>query len=210
MLPIQIPGAPERVTLSGLWQEWLELFLAGVNVLMRKPGVYEQEIARGTWWRFWLLVMGVAVVSSAVTLVISLFGGWFLAGILSAALKLFLTAGIAYAGVWFSDWWAKRQGSLVPQGQHAMTAALPYVPAAIIAAILGIFPIIGGLLGFVISVYSWWIMGLGFQAVHQFREANQNWFTVAFFILGVIIGGIVLGMIAGLLGAPFAIAGALF
>lgn len=209
-LPFSIPGAPERVTLGGLWQEWLQLFLAGVNVLMRKPGVYEQEIARGTWWRFWLLVMGIAVVSSVVTLIMSLLGGWFLTGILSAAIRLFLTAGIAYAGVWLSDWWAKRQGSLVPQGQHAMTAALAYVPAAIIATILGIFPIIGGFLGLVISIYSWWIMGLGFQSVHQFREANQNWFTVAFFILGVILGGIILGLIVGVLGAPLAIGAALF
>ena len=82
-LPIAIPGAPERVTLGGLWQEWLALFLAGVNVLMRKPGVYEAEIARATWWKFWLLVMGVSVVSAMVTLVTSLLGGWFLYGILN-------------------------------------------------------------------------------------------------------------------------------
>ena len=209
-LPIPIPGAPERVTLGDLWREWLALFVAGVNVLMRKPGVYEAEIARATWWKFWLLVMGVSVVSAIVTLVTSLLGGWFLYGILNAALTLFLTAAIAYAGVWLSDWWAKSRGSTVPQGQHALTAALPYVPAAIIASILGIFPFVGGLLGFVVSIYSWYIMGLGFQAVHQFREPNQNWITVAFFVIGVFVGAILLGIIAGLFGAPFAIASALF
>ena len=79
-----------------------------------------------------------------------------------------------------------------------------------ITAVLNILPWFGGLLGFLVSIYAWYIMGLGFQAVHQFREPNQNWITVAFFVIGVIGGGILLGVFVGLLIAPFAIGAALF
>ena len=210
-LPFNIPGAPERVTIGELWQEWLAMFMAGVNVLMRKPGVYEQEIARGTWWRFWLLVVGVALISALFGLLGRLlFGGGLFGGLIAGIVTLILSPAITYVGVWASHWWAARQGSMVPQGQHATTAVIPYVPAAVITAILNIIPGFGGLLGFLVSIYAWYIMGLGFQAVHQFRDPNQSWFTVAFFILGVIGGSIVLAIIVGLLAAPFAVAATAF
>lgn len=204
-LPVKIPGAPERVTVNELWQDWLEMFMAGVNVLMRKPGVYEEEIAKGTWWRFWLLVGGVALISAVLSLLTGiLFGRGLFYALIHAIATLVLSPVVAYIGVWASDWWAKRQGSPVPQGQHATTAVLPYVPAAVITAVLTIIPGFGGLLGFLVSIYAWYIMGLGFQAVHQFRAPNQNWITVAFFILGTIGGSLLIGVIA----APFAIGAA--
>ncbi|HYO87242.1 MAG TPA: tetratricopeptide repeat protein, partial [Candidatus Limnocylindrales bacterium] len=115
-IPGNIPGAPQRATFGELWNEWLELFIASINVLMRKPGVYEQEIARGSWWRFWLLVGGVAAISALLSLIGSiLFGSGILFGLISAIVTLILTPGIAYAGVWLSHFWAARQGSPVPQ-----------------------------------------------------------------------------------------------
>jgi tetratricopeptide (TPR) repeat protein len=210
-LPVAIPGAPARVNLGDLWNEWLALFMAGINVLLRKPGVYEQEIARGSWWRFWLLVGGVAVISALLNLIGAiLFGSGILFGLLSAILTLILTPAIAYAGVWLSDFWAKRQGSPVPQGQHAITAALPYVPAAIVSGLLSnLIPVAGGLLGFIVSLYAYYIMGLGFQSLHQFQDGNQSWITVAMFVVGVIVGAIVLGIIVGIVAAPFAVGAAI-
>lgn len=209
-LPVSIPGAPARVTLGNLWAEWLELFMAGINILLRKPGVYEQEIARGSWWRFWLLVGGVAVISAVLHLIGSiLFGRNIIAGLLGAIVTLIVSPGIAYAGVWLSDFWAKRQGSSVPQGQHAITAALPYVPAAVVTGLLSnLVPIMGGLLGFIVSLYAYYIMGLGFQSLHQFRDSNQSWITVVMFALGIILGGVILGIIVGIVVAPFAISAA--
>ena len=122
-LPVSIPGAPDRVTFTGLWQEWLEMFLAGVNVLMRKPGVYEAEIQRGTWWRFWLLVGGVALISALFSLIGGVLrGGGLFGPLIGAIVTLILSPAITYAGVWLSNWWAKNKGSPVPQGQHATTA----------------------------------------------------------------------------------------
>jgi tetratricopeptide (TPR) repeat protein len=206
-LPVEIPGAPARVNIGSLWSDWLALFLASVNVLLRKPGVYEQEIARGSWWRFWLLVGGVAVISALLNLIGAiLFGSGILFGLLSAIITLILTPAVAYAGVWLSDFWAKRQGSPVPQGQHAITAALPYVPAAIVSGLLSnLIPVVGGLLGFIVSLYAYYIMGLGFQSLHQFSDEMQSWITVAMFVVGIIIGSIVLGIIVGIVAAPLAL-----
>ncbi len=211
-IPFSIPGAPERATLSELWQEWLELFMAGVNVLMRKPGAYEQEIARATWWRFWLLVGGLAVISAVLSFLgYLLFGGGLLAGLISAIATLILSPGITYTGVWLSYWWARKQGTAAPQAQHALTVALPGVPASVITAMLSnLFWGFGGLLGFIVSIYAWYLMALGLQSLHQFRDPNQQWITAAFYILGVFLGGIVLGIIVGILIAPFAVAAAVF
>lgn len=211
-VPFSIPGAPARVTFGELWSEWLALFIAGVNVLLRKPGVYEEEIARGSWWRFWLMVGGVAAISAALNLLGAiLFGSGLFFGLMSALVTLVLSPAIAYAGVWLSDFWAKRQGSPVPQGQHATTAVLPYVPAAVLTAIISsLLPGIGGLLGFVVSLYAYYIMGLGFQSVHQFQDSNQAWITVAMFVVGIVVGAIVLGIIVGIVAVPFALVASAF
>lgn len=211
-IPFSIPGAPARATFSELWQEWLELFTAGVNVLLRKPGVYEQEIARATWWRFWLLVGGLAVISAVLSFLgYLLFGGGLLAGLVSAIATLILSPGITYTGAWLSYWWAKNQGTVAPQAQHALTVALPGVPASVVTAVLSnLFWGFGGLLGFIVSIYAWYLMALGLQSLHQFRDPNQQWITAAFYILGVFLGGIVLGIIVGILIAPFAVAAAVF
>lgn len=188
-LPVSIPGAPERVTLTSLIQDWIALFMAGVNVLMRKPGVYEAEMERASWWRFWLLVGGLAVITAVLGVLGGILGWQGLFGSFSRGLGvLIIMPVVLYVGVWASDWYAKKQGSTIPQYQHAMAAVLPYIPAAVISSVLGIFPLIG-ILGLIVIIYAWYIMSLGMQGLHQFQERNQNWITVIIFVIVVGIGG---------------------
>ena len=54
-IPIKIAGAPEQTTWENLARDGVALLRIGLDVVMRKPGVYAEEVERATWWRFWLI-----------------------------------------------------------------------------------------------------------------------------------------------------------
>jgi hypothetical protein len=210
VLPVSIPGAPSQVSPQSLFKGGLELFQKGFDVLMRKAGVYEEEVARATWWRFWLLV-GFGFVITAVLSTLTALFVWGRFNFLYVLLTLIFTIPVGlitiYAGVYASHWWAKRQGGQLALYQHAYAVALPYVPAWVFGAVLRlVFSFflsgIAGLVSLAVSIYALYIMALGFERLYGFSDPNQKWFTVAAMFVGFIVVGFV---IAAVLGAIFGV-----
>lgn len=209
MLPVSIPGAPTRVSLGSLFSGGWQLFQRGLDVLQRKAGVYEAEVARATWWRFWLLVaFGYAInaiLSTISALLVqaqfSSFGVRF--DFLEVLLALLLTIPIGmimlYAGVYASHWWAKRQGGQLPLYQHAYAVALPYIPAYVIGMIISVvFSFVGfggGLIPLIVSLYALYVMALGFENLYRFSDPNQKYFTVGMMFVGFIVAGFLIGVV---------------
>lgn len=215
VLPVSIPGAPAQVSPQSLLNGGLALFRTALDALMRKPGVYDEEVARATWWRFWLLVGFGFVISAVLSFISSIilqlqlasFGLRFnLIGVIVALiLTAPVTALILYVGIYVSHWWAKRQGGQAPLYQHAYTVAIPYVPAMVIGAVLRlVFSFflsgIASLVSFALSIYALYLIALQFEKLYAFSDPNQKWFTVVAMFVGYLIAGFV---IAGILGAIF-------
>lgn len=205
VLPVSIPGAPSQVSPQSLLNGGLALFRAGVDVLMRKAGVYEEEVARATWWRFWLLVGFGFVITTVLATITALFV-WGRFNFLYVLLTLIFTIPIGlitiYAGVYASYWWAKRQGGQVPLYQHAYAVALPYVPAWVIGGVLRlVFSFflygIAGLVSLAVSIYALYIMALEFEKLYAFSDPNQKWFTVGAMFVGFIVVGFVITAVLG-------------
>jgi hypothetical protein len=216
VLPVSIPGAPSQVSPRSLFKGGWELFQKGLDVLQRKAGVLEDEVARATWWRFWLLV-GFGYTFTTIFYVISNIltqarltsvGFRFSLGAVLVALILTIPIGLMsiYAGVYASHWWAKRQGGELSLLQHAYAVALPYVPAWAIGSAIGVlFASIGfggELVALIVSIYGLYIMALGFERLYGFSDPNQKWFTV-----GAMYGGflVALFVISAVLGAIFGV-----
>lgn len=212
-LPVSIPGAPSEVSLQSLFKDGWELFQKGLEVLQRKEGVYEGEVAQATWWRFWLLVAfgyAITTIFSVINAILTQgrlasFGFRFnLLGIL-VALILTIPIGLisVYAGVYASHWWAKRQGGQIPLYQHAYAVALPYVPAWVIGSAIGlIFSFIGfggGLIALIVSLYALYIIALGFDKLYRFSDPNQKWFTVGAMFVGSFVASLVIGAVVGVI-----------
>ena len=216
LFPISIPGAPPQVSLQSLFNGGWLLFKRGVDVLQRKAGVYEAEVGRATWWRFWLLVGFGYVISAIFTTVsallvqaqLSSFGFRF--NFLAVVLTLILSVPIGlitlYAGVYVSHWWAKRQGGQLPLYQHAYAVALPYIPAWIIGTVVElVLSLVGlslGWISLIISIYALYVMALGFENLYRFSDPNQKYFTVIAMFAGVFVAGIVVG---GIVAAIFGV-----
>jgi hypothetical protein len=208
-LPVDIPGAPPRVSPNALVRDGIALFLRGVDVLNNgaatlfpnvsffqpKPEVYDSEVAKATWWRFWFLVGFCAVAAALLGLfggiigtIFSIFGGFNFFRVFGVLVTFILTVPILmvgmFAATYASGWWAKEQKSAVPLVRHAYTAAVPFAPTLVINALLSLIPIVGGILGWLVQIFALYLMGFGFQGLHQFEDRNQRWITVA--IYGVV------------------------
>ena len=64
-VPFNIPGAPERTTISELVDTAKPLVQNSLDNWMRKPGAFETSLSQASWWHFWVLV-GIAVLVSAI------------------------------------------------------------------------------------------------------------------------------------------------
>lgn len=202
ILPVTIPGAPAQVSPKSLLNGGWLLFQRGLDVLQRKAGVYETEVGRATWWRFWLLV-GFGYTIDAVFSALGLLRFNLLGFILSLILTIPLGIVALYAGIYASHWWAKKQGGQLPLYQHAYAVALPFIPAMVIgsvaSAVLSLIGLggIGALISFVASIYGLYIITLNFETLYGFTDPNQKYFTVAAMFVGFIIAGFVLSAVVG-------------
>ena len=217
-LPVDIPGKPETITPQNVIDTFIEILKNGVAILQRKPGVYPAEIQNASWWRFWVFLGGVTLITAIFTTI----SGAIVQGQLAAAfaemgipysapnifnmviaLILTIPIGVAvlYAGVYASHQFVTSnrdgQGSLV---NHAYAIMLPVTTASLIGnAISLVFSILpfGGLVGIIsliITIYGWYIAHGGIKMVHKVDSSTATW-TLAVLIIVQIVVGIVLGLV---------------
>ena len=208
-LPFHIPDAPERVSWENLFRDGVMLIRTGFDILLRRPGVYADEVARATWWRFWL-VAGTAAAASAI---LSIFNALFLQirfssslfNIIAVLLTPFfgLAVGLAtlYVGCYASYRWAASQGGRGSLLDHSYTVALVWAPVVVINSALGLaFNLFGigmGLLTLALDIYEVYLIAEGFERLHLFTDSNQKWITAVVMIVASVVTAIVLGILLG-------------
>jgi hypothetical protein len=212
-MPVEIPGAPERVTFGQLVSEGMALMRTSLDILQRKPGVYEAEVNQATWWRFWLIVVAGGVVIAIVTAIstaildarlAATFGSLYQTSILSPILTLILsipfTAAALYAASYVSHQYASQQTSeVVPLVKHAYAVALVLVPAnvigSLVAFIIGLIIFgLGTLISLLISIYALIVTVDGIQMLYKF-ERNKAWITAVIMIVTSFIVSLILGAV---------------
>jgi hypothetical protein len=212
-MPVEIPGAPEQITINQLVSDGVALLRTGLDILQRKLGVYEAEINQATWWRFWLIVVSgsiVIAIANAISSAIldarlaSLLGGAYRPGILSPIIAFIVGipfAAIAlYAAAYVSHQYASQQSSeVVPLVKHAHTVAVVVIPANVIgsllALVLGVIGFgLGALVSLLISLYALFVTVDGIQMLYKF-DRNKAWITAAVMIVTSFIATLVLGLV---------------
>jgi len=220
-IPVKIPGAPEQTTWENLARDGVALLRVGLDVALRKPGVYEDEVSHATWWRFWL-ISGMAAVGGGI---LSIFNALFLQirfttslfNIIAVLLTPFFFVAFAlltlYIGCYVSYRWAQSQGGTGSLLSHSYTVALVWAPIMLLNSVISfafnLFGFGAWLVSLLISIYAIVVIADGFERLHVFREPNQKWITAVVmivaqilttFLLGIIFGGLI---VAGAL--PFAL-----
>ncbi len=217
-LPVNIPGQPEVVTPQNVIELFVAIVKNGISILQRKPGVYAAEVQNANWWRFWVFLVGVTLVTATTSTISSLIiqgqvasqvGETELATSFPPLFTVFFTfiiaipVGIAvtYAGLYASHRFAagnrNGQGSLVT---HAYAIMLPVTTASLIASVINfVFTLLplGGLVSlvtFAISIYGWYIAHGGIRMVHKIESNSAVW-TLVVFVFVQIIAAIVLGLV---------------
>jgi len=232
-LPVEIPGAPEKVSPTYLWNLFLQQFQNGIAILRKQPGVYPQEAQRASWWLFWAYIGICFVIIALVTTITSAianaqiaaafeeFGAAFGASytppnflnvLFTFLLTIPISIGALYGGIRISHGWVTgNRGGQASLVTHAYTIALPVVTASIISNLLAlaltIIPLLGAISGLVIFalwIYSLFVAVDGIEMVHKV-DRRSGWWTIAV----MLVVQLVIGMILGLLLSPFILASGL-
>lgn len=216
-IPVRIAGAPERATWESLARDGVALLRSSVDVVLRKPGVYADEVTRATWWRFWLMA-GTAAVGSGI---LSIFNALFLQiryssslfNIFAVLLTPFFFVAVAlltlYVGCYASYRWALTRGGSSSLVKHAYTVVLVWAPITllngVISFVFNLFGVGSWLMTLLLNLYAIMLIAEGFEQLHAFREPNQKWITA-----GVMIGAeIIVSILVGILFGGLVVAGAL-
>lgn len=149
-LPVAIPGAPPRVTVRELVSDGVALLRNSIGIFLKRPGAYEDEIKRATWWRFWLTVGTGSVVGAVFFALGQLFLEFRFASLLPGygvnIFRVFLVLiftipmnmAAVYTGAYASHWYATKQANgIASLVQHSHTMAAVWLPANVINAALG-------------------------------------------------------------------------
>ncbi|RMF82145.1 MAG: hypothetical protein D6737_02875 [Chloroflexi bacterium] len=149
-LPLEIPGAPERITADAIITPGKALLRDSFDIFRNKAGAMEKSTGLATWWQFWLIALTASVVVAVIAFVSQLFLEIRLTilfddfgydprighVILTLIFSIPASMVAVYAGSWLSHWWATRQGGQVPLVNHSIRVAMAWMPGAIANAIV--------------------------------------------------------------------------
>ncbi len=213
-VPINIPGAPLRVSFESLLRDGAALLRTAFQTFGRAAGVtlFTGELGKATWWRYWLLSGLVAVICAVVALTSSFVIVVRYPQSLNSIFKILLTPlltipiilAMEFAGVYASYRWAQTKnggGSLL---RHAYGIALRWTPLLVVYAGIN-FVLLA--LGASVTLSLFIIMALfavitiadGMDKIHAFIDPQQKWFTAGIMFAGAIVAGVILAILLGAL-----------
>ncbi|MCC6802713.1 MAG: hypothetical protein IT319_07495 [Anaerolineae bacterium] len=208
-IPVRIPGAPERTTWERLARDGVALLRTGLDAVLRKPGVYEDEVSRATWWRFWLIA-GASAVGSAI---LSIFNALFLqvrfstslfnivAVLLTPFFFVLISLMTLFVGCYASHRWALTRGGNGSLVSHSYSVALILAPVTLInSAISFVFNLLGiptAPFTLIISLWALVVIADGFERLHIFSDPNQKWITAVIMIVAQFVASLILGLLLG-------------
>lgn len=225
-----IPGAPEKLDPADAVSTFMEIFQSSLAILQRKQGSYPEAVQKASWWRFWLYVGGIYVITaifSTISNVVTqirvnammneMFGTAVVTPInvgsilISFIISVPLTIGIMYAGIYASHWWVtNNRGGVGSLYAHGYAMLLPVATVTLITSIVTVIfsfvpflAAIVGLLSLILAIYALYVSVDGIVMVHKV-ERNSGYWTIGVAFVAQIIAGIVLGLVA----APFIIGSA--
>lgn len=178
--------------LNKMYESWKAAFLQPEKVLAasRKKASLEEgakQLAIG------LVVAG--VISGIITTIYTL--GIGVASIVLTPIGMLIGGLICYL-VANAVFWviAKVLGGKGGYGQQFHLSALMVVPVVVINAILGIIPVLGGLVGLLVSLYGIWLQILAVKEAHAFSTERAA--------VAVLLPIVVLGLLVAIFAVMFA------
>jgi hypothetical protein len=196
--------------IQSLFQSWLNA--------LTKPNVttYEAEIPRANWTSTLVGLAIVALVSALVAL-LSLgasramldqftpflqqqdpnfdpnmlnqyYGGTGIGAAVWAFIGTFITFFLGAGVLWLAARMLGGTGSDFMT--HSYLLSLSYTPTRVIAAVLGIIPVVGGLVGLVLYFYQLYLAGLSMQASQRMQSGRAQMAAFLPSIVGIVLGGL--------------------
>ncbi|MDZ4769306.1 MAG: hypothetical protein SGJ24_09275 [Chloroflexota bacterium] len=220
-LPFRIPGAPQTIAPAEVVSAGWTLLKEGWQALLRRPGTYEFQVDSATWWRFWLVVVSGALISSALSLLLALLFVLqsdatlfsFVSILLTPLLTIPITVGALFAGIYAAHHYARSKGWNAPLVRHAMAAGIVWAPTVVFSSvltfILSLLGLGGGLSGVFMLVLAGYIMGEGYGRLYVISEPRDKYavpaitlltMLVVIVIISVLLSGLIIGR-----ALPFAI-----
>ncbi len=163
---------------------------------LTKPAVstYAAEVPRATQNR---LIMSVGIVT-VLAMILDLLGGLIfthhpIAGLLSGLIGTPLGFLVGVAGFYFGARAMKGTGNFM---EHAWVWSTIWAPITVLASLVGIVPVLGGLVGLALAIYSFYLYYLSLQAVHRLDGTNAI-IAIVIGIVVTVIGALIIGLITG-------------
>lgn len=176
------------------------IFAKWVKVITRpSPPTFASEIPDANWGTAILgaLIYGVVafLIAAFFTRSITVFIGEAISSTLGSVIGLFIGSGILYL-----------VAKTVGQGQGGfMTQTYLYslytFPLAIVSSLLGLIPVLGGIVGIVISIFELFLTYYMLQPAHRMSPDKARQVVLVLVLLGVVLGIILVFFVFSLLGS---------
>lgn len=208
--PVTRPEGAGAFDFQSLVQSWINA--------VTKPNVatFEAEIPRANWTSTLVGVGLVALVSALMALLsfgagraimdqfapiiqqqnpdfdpntlTQFYGGVGVGGAISSIIGTFIGFFLGAGVLWL---FARMLGGTGSDFMtHSYLLSLSYTPTRVIAAIIGIIPVIGGLIGIVLFFYQLYLAGLAMQASQRMQPGRAMLAAFLPTILGIVLGGL--------------------
>jgi hypothetical protein len=194
------PGAypPPRPAATGFD---LQALIQRYITVLRNPGVatFSAEAPYANWQDIWIGLVALAVVRAVFGYITALEyravggSGWsfgnVIGSLITTFIAFFVVAGIAHL-------LSRLFGSTASFLPYAYALSLFLVPIGIIQAVVGIVPLLGGLIGFAAGIYSlvlWYFATIAVQRISEGQAVGVILLTIVVIVVLAIIFGVILG-----------------
>ncbi len=175
--------------IAALPQKWL--------TVLTKPSTdfFAREMPNANWTTI-LVGAGIAAVVSALFSIIR-FGGaaGIIGGFIGSVIGLLVGSGILYL---VATTVGKGRGDFMVQ---TYLYSLFTIPISLVSSVLGIIPVVGGLLGLALSIYSLYLTYLMLQPAHNMNKQSAQTTVIVLFVVGLVIGILLAFVFVGLFAA---------